>query len=812
VNADQLVCRDDRNRRRDLRTRGLTGLDFLEVGPGGRTLTVFFVNRPPEGLTARQLVIEGGRPGHRMTVTDVHVHRQRDQAVDECLLVTLDGRADASRYVLRLVGRKDIDPRFASLDFSFAVDCQAEVDCVPVPCPPRTLPEQEIDYLAKDYASFRRLILDRLALVMPDWRERHIPDLGIAVVELLAYVGDQLSYFQDAVATEAYLDTARQRTSMRRHGRLVDYALHDGCNARAWVHIETSQDLELPADTYFETADGVAYEPLLPAGARVQLRRAHNRIRFYTWGLRDCCLPTGTTAATLADDDAHPLELVPGDVLVFEEVLGPRTGHPGDAAAAHRHVVVLTAAREARDPVAAQPVVEIEWAADDALPFPLCLSVLGPNCQYLDDVSVARGNIVLSDHGLRADPEPLARTERPAAPARCEGEDRPADPIAVRASFTVLLDRAPVTFAQPVRLTQRVPAVRPLGPYAAASRRASARALISQDPHCAVPSVELHEVQAPGDTTVVWTARQDLLRSGPADRHFVVETDEQGRAAVRLGDGVLGARPAADSTITAHYRVGSGPAGNVSAEAISRIVAPPGQLDGVTLRARNPLPAVGGTAPEHLALAKLAIPFAFRRELRRAVTGEDYAKVAERDPRVQRAHGALRWSGSWYEAQVAVDRLGSGDPGQPLLDEVAAALEPFRRIGHDLRVTTAVQVPLDIALSVCVKPHYLRGHIRSALLEVLSNRTFSGGRRGFFHPDVLTFGSAIYLSRLVAMVQAVDGVESVAVTTFKRLFAPTQGELLSGVIRLGPGEVPRLDNDPAALERGRLTLDMRGGR
>jgi hypothetical protein len=41
----------------------------------------------------------------------------------------------------------------------------------------------------------------------------------IALVELLAYVGDQLSYYQDAVANEAYLETARQRISVKRHTR-----------------------------------------------------------------------------------------------------------------------------------------------------------------------------------------------------------------------------------------------------------------------------------------------------------------------------------------------------------------------------------------------------------------------------------------------------------------------------------------------------------------------------------------------------------------------------------------------------------------
>ncbi len=61
-------------------------------------------------------------------------------------------------------------------------------------------------------------MLDRLTQLVPGWRERSAADLGVTLVELLAYVGDQLSYWQDAVATEAYLETARRRTSLRRHG------------------------------------------------------------------------------------------------------------------------------------------------------------------------------------------------------------------------------------------------------------------------------------------------------------------------------------------------------------------------------------------------------------------------------------------------------------------------------------------------------------------------------------------------------------------------------------------------------------------
>ena len=44
--------------------------------------------------------------------------------------------------------------------------------------PPEPLAVPDIDYLAKDYASFRRLMLDRMAVLMPQWKERNTADLG----------------------------------------------------------------------------------------------------------------------------------------------------------------------------------------------------------------------------------------------------------------------------------------------------------------------------------------------------------------------------------------------------------------------------------------------------------------------------------------------------------------------------------------------------------------------------------------------------------------------------------------------------------
>jgi hypothetical protein len=830
------VCREDRARRAAARAAGRNGIDDVEVDRERSELTVLFLARPPRpegGLGPRHFRVEGGRPGNQVTVVDVRVHQRREPGLDECVVLTLDRMGDGTCYTLRLVGLEGVDPLYESRDFSFRIDCPDELDCRPeAACPPPTLDEPELDYLAKDYASLRRLLLDRLALVMPAWRERHVPDLGIALIELLAYVGDQLSYYQDAVATEAYLDTARQRTSVRRHARLVDYDLHDGCNARAWVHVRTSDDPKPPVpveEVFFVAGLGedvlddrilgpadldragtqpVVFEPLVPDGqTELRLRRAHNEIRLYTWGLRECCLPEGATAAVLVDGTLAPpgraLSLAAGDFLLFEEVVGPETGVRDDADPAHRQVVRLTKVEQAEDPVTGQLLLKVWWDQRDALRFPLCLSVIGPPpaCALLEDVSVARGNVVLADHGRRLPSEELGKVHTEPSRPTCLGLERPSDPAPLPAHFSPRLGRAPLTYSEPL----------PVAP-------GPASALAVRRPRRAIPWLRLTGAEPAGGHDQPhawpWCPRRHLLASGPEDRHVVAEPDDAGRARLRFGDGELGRRPAPGTAFTAVYRIGNGPDGNVGAGAITRIGLRTMTLS-VTLQPRNPLPAAGGQGPEPIAQAKLFAPHAFRRELRRAVTGDDYARLAERDPadpaernpEVQRAAGRLRWTGSWYEAQVAVDARG-GPASDALLATILAALEPYRRIGHDLAVRRAREVPLDIELLVCVEPHHLWGHVRAALLDALGNRALPGGRRGLFHPDALSFGEAVHLSRVVATAQAVPGVESVSVTRFQRLFGGPAGELESGVLALHPLEAARLDNDSAFPENGRLALEL----
>jgi predicted phage baseplate assembly protein len=259
------------------------------------------------------------------------------------------------------------------------------------------------------------------------------------------------------------------------------------------------------------------------------------------------------------------------------------------------------------------------------------------------------------------------------------------------------------------------------------------------------------------------------------------------------------------------YRVGNGRAGNVGAEAISRLVTKKTSFTGVSIKVRNPLAAVGGTEAEPMSEAKLFAPHAFRKKLQRAVTAGDYQAIAERNRKLQRASGALVWTGSWFEADVAVDPLGSETANPELLKEIETYLDRFRMMGHDLHLEAADYVPILLSLEACALPHYQPGHVKAALLEVFSNRVLPGGKRGFFHPDNLTFGEGIYLSKIIAAAQAVPGVECVRVKKFQRLFDAPNNEIANGILALKLSEIAQLDNDPNFPERGKLEIHVSGG-
>ncbi len=102
--------------------------------------------------------------------------------------------------------------------------------------------QKVIDYMAKDYESFRQAMIDLIPEKLPEWTDRSEADFGIVLIELFAYTADILSYYQDRIANEGFLATAQERRSVIQHLRLIGYELAPAAPASALLTLIVSND------------------------------------------------------------------------------------------------------------------------------------------------------------------------------------------------------------------------------------------------------------------------------------------------------------------------------------------------------------------------------------------------------------------------------------------------------------------------------------------------------------------------------------------------------------------------------------------
>jgi hypothetical protein len=167
-----------------------------------------------------------------------------------------------------------------------------------------------------------------------------------------------------------------------------------------------------------------------------------------------------------------------------------------------------------------------------------------------------------------------------------------------------------------------------------------------------------------------------------------------------------------------------------------------------------------------------------------------------------------------YAADVAVQPAAGEDPAPELLAAVEDALWPVRRLGHDLWVRPPSYRPLVVGLNVDIARGAVNADVRSALTALLGSGTLADGSPALFSPERLGFGRDVYASPVVAAAQDLPGVVSVVLTRFAFLGAPGAPvpSRPPGRLRLRPGEIARLDNDPLAPEHGYAVINVRGGR
>jgi hypothetical protein len=259
---------------------------------------------------------------------------------------------------------------------------------------------------------------------------------------------------------------------------------------------------------------------------------------------------------------------------------------------------------------------------------------------------------------------------------------------------------------------------------------------------------------------IAWTERSTLYGAEPAERAYVLTTDEQGREFVVFGDGISGARlPSGVNNVRAAYRKGLGVEGNVGADSLTQLMTRPLGLKSVS----NPLTAEGGTDPETADTARDSIPIATR-TLGRAVSLLDYEDFARAFSGIAKAQAAVLQLPAGPVIAITV----AGPDGTPPLTAAspvwANLLAALKSSGdpHASVILLALQAStFRMGLKVKCDPAYDSNTVLAAVEAAL---------RAHFAFDPRDLGQPVQQSDCIAVAQNVPGVIAVDLT---RLYGGT---------------------------------------
>lgn len=834
----------------------LTGIDFVRVDEATDQtgLTVFFLVDPdiledplvaPDALDnvpapefpadqVRIVSLSGGESLAEVPVVRAVWSREAVSAAEmevetrTVLRVETAFPGDFSLYRL-FIDDPDADPSridrfFDGVEFSFQQGCPQDLDCrVETVCPPEEWVDVQVDYLARDFGSLRRALLDFAATRYPRWHEKVEADVGVMLTEVMAALGDELSYVQDRHAREAYLESASQRRSLRRHAQLVDYPLDDGAAATTLLVIDV--------------APGVGSQTVV-AGTRVWAPRQGEAALPFELGLgftdeadgflvhedwnelpahvadeSAACLPLGSTEIFVRAPDDDP---VAAEDLWLDRQVVLETRPTDPSRASRTHLVQLSEVERTTDPLllvegVAPLLLRLAWPADQALPFELRLSE-----------TRVRGNVVPAVAGAVVEEFFVIIGNDDLAP-----EASVATAVERRGPLDALSGQRSPTFLHSLSASEE----RGLGWLGQARR--------------AVPEVRLEEVDAltldPLAPPRPWHWLPRLLDSSPDSEHFTLDDGTWRRLVgyrrlgeeiehldyasgagytLRFGDGEFGRVPDAGTVFRARYRTGPGREANLPAGSVTRIAPPdpppPGPpptatLEGLASAVSNPFPVTGGRDAESAEEIRQLAPEAFRAETFRAVRDEDYRQQSERLDWVERAGASARWTGSWLSEFVTVDPRGTFELATERRGELEAHLDCVRQVGREVRVSDPHFIALDLEISVCVAPSAYPDQVQARVVAALLGQSGARPAPGFFDPDHFTFGTPLRRAALEAAVQAVPGVLAVDAIRLRARGITDWRVMHELVFEVAADRILRLENDRRFPERGSLRVRAHRG-
>lgn len=767
------------------------------------------------------------------------------------LVLTVTPIGDYSTYTLGVdtgqfpTNAVIMDPVFDEIDFKFRPGCfntNCAPDWNPAPRPPG---EPVIDYLAKDYDSFRHTMIAALMQRVPDWEPSSEADLDEVLLDLFSAAADELSDYQDRVMNEAYLASARKRVSLARHARLMDYHIHQGNQASTWLALEVAlsqpsepqvgatrqyflaENYKVWSGTPTEDASSIVFL----TGAAQRVHQLVNRMGLYTWSDAIPSLAAGDTTAdlTLFLDDVTPATdkasalvveaLIRTGVitqLVIQEHLNPATGTINGVNPRHRQLLKLLSGPDGAvaifDPSPVPPAnpgwfVRVSWEQKDALTSNYCFTVDCPDTGKVSNASLFHGNLVEVRQGVLQ-----------------EG-------IVFKDPGTILTPPKEFHYERVGRWDLRDDALGKWGAICALPDHPLAYRKTEQgEPTGDVPplSTLAVKVKEPGGGEDFWDEVPSFIHSDDGDEtgdHFVVETDEDRLSYIRFGNGRNGKELPDNAEVHCTYQVADGPAGNVGVDTLIHFdpgAAPFQKLEAGVLtstaptpshkiiRCWNPFDVTNGRAPEPAATIIRRAPEAYRRHQLRAITLQDYVDWAEKVPGVSGAAARYAWTGSWRTVQITIDPAGTTELAPEVRAEIARHLNAVRLIGEDLEIRPPRFVPLEIHVSLCASLDYWPEDLKSILEQEFSDGWTPDGRRGFFNPDLWAFGQQLKASQIAGRILSVEGVEHIIAVTMRRWNGP--GTVSDEITNIAFNEIVQVANDPDHQELGFIDFVVQGGR
>jgi hypothetical protein len=799
----------------------VTGIDFIYVEKDQVNLKVYFYQ---SDMVKPNILLATIGPGditiHSASKTKmpvIPVKKTEWDVIDgrDVLKINTSFPGDFTLYRLSIDSLK-IDPYFNDVVFSFKINCKSDLDCKTREheCPPEEEADFPIDYMARDFWSFRRALLDYASLKYPDWKERLEADAGIMLAEVMSALGDEMAYYQDSIGREAYLETATQRRSVRRHARLIDYDLDDGQGASAWLdctvkpgpnpdtkkEIPDGSDVWAVSDSgaqiFFEIGSGLGLEE--SQAKKIYVAAKLNSMLPYIQDENNVCLPIGCTDMFLQGFQKTALQ---SGVLPIDEENGKwilLQTNPTDASIpARRHMVRLIKAEDTKDPLNGEKITHIAWEKAQALPFEICMKCNLEIHGNLVPVTAGKKFEKLFIIGPKTHPNFLVL------------------PLAVQEIIDQAIERegrdGSVTYLFSLPGSEEEPLARAVNEY--------------NEP---VPQVDLTEMMIHGTG---WYCRRSLVgtySSNPDDKHYTLDDGTWRRVVayqrdgseivhmdyasgdgttIRFGDGEFGKIPAEGTIFKVIYRLGGGAKSNVPADSIIHFDPSLNFIRDV----RNPLAATNGRNPESLDRVRKLAPYRFRAITERAVIPGDYAQVAERLDWVQKAGASFRWTGSWLSAFVTPDPEGAADLTSQDRKKLTRHLDLFRQAGKEVHVLKPNYADLDLEITLCVAQGSYRDEVREKVIEALTGKKSIQRKTGYFFADAFTFGTLLNRSSLEAAIQSVPGVNAIILIRYKRRGWFPWTNFIDAFYDPGKDTIIRMENDPQFPERGSVKLIMEGG-